>query len=148
MKQQIARHIAWPKNMNIQRLWVWLPPLNHKPGAVTGKNMAINLLESGENSDGSLLAGELSDGCRGGASMMQVPKGFLAVYVGPELRRFVIPMSCLSSPDFRVLMDRVEEEYGFEQEGALKIPCDEEDFEHILMRSLANYKKNDKKKKI
>ncbi|XP_068304291.1 auxin-responsive protein SAUR24-like [Pyrus communis] len=146
MKQQIARHIAWPKHMNIHRLWVWLPPLHNKPEAVTGKNMTISLLESGENSNKSLLAGEFSHGRCGGASVMQVPRGFLAVYVGPELRRFVIPMSCLSSPDFRVLMDGVAEEYGFEQEGALKIPCDEEDFEHILVRSLANNKK--KKRKV
>ncbi|KAM5579815.1 hypothetical protein ABKV19_009537 [Rosa sericea] len=136
MKQQLIRHIgAWPKN-SIHRLSLWFPP-NHKHPVVSG-----GLLDSGENSAESLLAGELSDGHR---ASVQVPKGFIAVYVGPELRRFVIPMSCLSSPDFRVLMDRVEDEYGFEQEGALRIPCDEEDFEHILVRCLSNQKKNDKK---
>lgn len=145
MKQQRIRHIAWPKHMNIHRLRLWLPPLNHESESVSGKNMTIRIPESGETSE--LLTGELSDGQQGGNSVLQVPKGFLAVYVGPELRRFVIPMSCLSSPDFRVLMDRVAEEYGFEQEGALKIPCDEEDFEHILVRCLAS-KKNDKKRKV
>lgn len=134
MKQQLIRHIgAWPLN-NIHRLF----PPNHKHPAVSE-----GLLAPGENSAESLLAGELSDGHR---ASVQVPKGFLAVYVGPEFRRFVIPMSCLSSPDFRVLMDRAAEEYGFEQEGALRIPCDEEDFEHILVRCLANSKKNDKNK--
>lgn len=136
MKQQLIRHIgAWPKN-SIHRLSLWFPP-NHKHPDVSG-----GVVDSSENSAEALLAGELCDGQR---ASVQVPKGFIAVYVGPELRRFVIPMGCLSSPDFRVLMDRVAEEYGFEQEGALRIPCDAEDFEHILVRCLSNIKKNEKK---
>ncbi|XP_050383804.1 auxin-responsive protein SAUR21-like [Argentina anserina] len=138
MKQQLTR---WPKN-SIHRLWLWFPP-NHKHPDISGE-----LIDSGETSAESLLAGELSDGQQ---ASLQVPKGFIAVYVGPAasservLRRFVIPMSCLSSPDFRGLMDKVADEYGFEQEGALRIPCDEEDFEHILVRCLSNIKKNDTK---
>ncbi|OMO76076.1 Auxin responsive SAUR protein [Corchorus capsularis] len=76
---------------------------------------------------------ELSDGSsRGSRDPKYVPKGFVAVYVGTELRRFVIPTSYLSMPEFKVLMDKAAEEFGFEQEGGLKIPCDEQDFEHIL----------------
>ncbi|KAF9617545.1 hypothetical protein IFM89_037357 [Coptis chinensis] len=69
----------------------------------------------------------------------KVPKGCLAVYVGPEMRRYVIPASFLSGYDFRVLMESVEEEFGFEQQGALKFPCDEEEFEEILIRCYAKH---------
>ncbi|XP_068642162.1 auxin-induced protein 6B-like [Aristolochia californica] len=74
----------------------------------------------------------------------EVPKGHMAVYVGSEMRRFVIPTSHLCLPAFQKLMKRVEEEFGFEQSGALRIPCAEEDFEEILRLS----KKDSRKKKL
>lgn len=128
-----ASHITRPKK--ILRLWLWWAPHHRKSLAVTGKSRKN--LESIENSKKSLLAGELSDGGHGPGMLSHVPKGFLAVYVGPEQRRFVIPMTYLTMPEFRVLMDKVAEEYGFEQEGGLQIPCEEEDFEEILLRCLA-----------
>ncbi|KAF6142380.1 hypothetical protein GIB67_033807, partial [Kingdonia uniflora] len=49
-----------------------------------------------------------------------IPKGFVAVYIGQNRRKwFVIPVSFLSLPEFRVLMERAAEEYGFKQEGGL-----------------------------
>lgn len=79
-------------------------------------------------------AGELSDGSGRG----KVPKGSMAVYVGPQFRRFVIPISFLTMPDLRELMDRVAEEFGCDHHGALHIPCcDEDHFEHILMTCFA-----------
>ncbi|MQL97678.1 hypothetical protein Taro_030373 [Colocasia esculenta] len=60
------------------------------------------------------------------------PRGFVAVYVGPEMRRFVIPASYLCLPAFRALMEQAEEEFGFQQEGGLQIPCDEAAFEEVL----------------
>ncbi|KAK9097705.1 hypothetical protein Syun_024750 [Stephania yunnanensis] len=75
-----------------------------------------------------------------------IPKGFLAVYVGDAMRRFVIPAVYLSVPDFQILMERAAEEFGFQQEGALRIPnCDEQDFEEVLIRCLAKTRKNKKK---
>ncbi|KAK9097556.1 hypothetical protein Sjap_023053 [Stephania japonica] len=74
-----------------------------------------------------------------------IQKGFLAVYVGDAMRRFVIPAVYLSVPDFQILMERAADEFGFQQEGALRIPCDEEDFEEVLIRCLAKTKKNKKK---
>ncbi|KAG0525038.1 hypothetical protein BDA96_06G021100 [Sorghum bicolor] len=52
-----------------------------------------------------------------------VPKGYFAVYVGAESRRY------LSEPAFRELMERAAEEFGFDQAGGLRIPCREEDFQ-------------------
>ncbi|CAL9162400.1 unnamed protein product [Musa hybrid cultivar] len=61
-----------------------------------------------------------------------VPKGCMAVYVGAEMRRFVIPTSYLRLPLFRVLMESAADEFGFDQVGGLRIPCDEEDFTELL----------------
>jgi SAUR family protein len=65
-----------------------------------------------------------------------VPEGYLAVYVGRERRRFIIPTDYLSRPVFRTLLDRAEEEFGFDHKGGLTIPCETEVFEHLL-RALA-----------
>lgn len=103
-----------------------------------------------DHSKESLFNGELSDGQKriNGADYHQyVPKGYLGVYVGPHQRRHVIPMSYLSMPDFRVLMDRSVEEFGYEQEGALQIPCEEEEFEEVILRCVAKHQYMSKKKK-
>lgn len=61
-----------------------------------------------------------------------VPKGFVAVCVGEELKRFVIPTEYLSHRAFELLLRQAEEEFGFEQEGVLKIPCHVAAFERVL----------------
>ncbi|KAE8710893.1 putative SAUR-like auxin-responsive protein family [Hibiscus syriacus] len=58
---------------------------------------------------------KLSDG--GSKGSAHVPKGSIAVYVGPELHGFAIPIRCLAMP--------AAEEFGFGNEGGLQIPCDE-----------------------
>ncbi|KAE8663543.1 Indole-3-acetic acid-induced protein ARG7 [Hibiscus syriacus] len=59
-----------------------------------------------------------------------VPKGHVAVYVGEGNRkRFVIPISYLSHTLFQDLLNRAEEEFGFNHPmGGLTIPCSEEYF--------------------
>ncbi|KAK7328697.1 hypothetical protein VNO77_22814 [Canavalia gladiata] len=61
-----------------------------------------------------------------------VPKGYLAVYVGPELRRFIIPTSYLSHSVFKVLLEKAAEEFGFVQTGGLTLPCEIETFKYLL----------------
>ncbi|XP_008781914.2 auxin-induced protein 6B-like [Phoenix dactylifera] len=61
-----------------------------------------------------------------------VPKGYLAVCVGEEMQRFVIPTEYLSRRAFAVLLREAEEEFGFQQEGVLRIPCEVSVFESIL----------------
>ncbi|XP_052176002.1 auxin-responsive protein SAUR50-like [Diospyros lotus] len=61
-----------------------------------------------------------------------VPKGFLAVCVGKELKRFIIPMEYLGHRAFGILLREAEEEFGFQQEGVLKIPCEVAVFKKIL----------------
>ncbi|KAF3432325.1 hypothetical protein FNV43_RR27065 [Rhamnella rubrinervis] len=61
-----------------------------------------------------------------------VPKGFLAVCVGKELKRYIIPTEYLGHQAFGILLQEAEDEFGFQQEGVLKIPCDVPVFENIL----------------
>lgn len=61
-----------------------------------------------------------------------VPKGYVAVCVGKELKRFVIRTEYLSHQVFGMLLREAEEEFGFQQEGVLKFPCEVELFEKIL----------------
>ncbi|KAE9584476.1 hypothetical protein Lal_00021732 [Lupinus albus] len=61
-----------------------------------------------------------------------VPKGFLAVCVGKEFKRFTIPTEYLRHQAFEILLREAEEEFGFQQEGVLKFPCQVSLFEQIL----------------
>lgn len=64
------------------------------------------------------------------ANTTDVPKGHFAVYVGEvQKKRFVIPISYLNHPLFQNLLNRAEEEFGFDHPtGGLTIPCSEEYF--------------------
>ncbi|CAN6193024.1 unnamed protein product [Urochloa humidicola] len=73
-----------------------------------------------------------SGGGKGGGGRSSVPRGSFAVYVGEEKRRFVIPTEYLGHWAFAELLREAEEEFGFQHEGALRIPCDVEVFEGIL----------------
>lgn len=72
------------------------------------------------------------DGCQSPEPPHGVPKGYLAVYVGPELRRFIIPTDYLRHQLFKVLLEKAEEEFGFDHSGALTIPCEIETFKYLL----------------
>lgn len=63
-----------------------------------------------------------------------VPRGFVAVYVGQEHQRFVIPVPYLNHPLFEGLLKAAEQEFGFNQNGALLIPCEVPDFEETRKR--------------
>ncbi|XP_031505683.1 protein SMALL AUXIN UP-REGULATED RNA 9-like [Nymphaea colorata] len=64
--------------------------------------------------------------------MGDVPKGYLAVCAGKEMKRFIIPTDYLSHYAFVELLKEAEEEFGFQNEGVLRIPCDADVFERIL----------------
>ncbi|KAL2925013.1 Auxin-responsive protein SAUR15 [Bienertia sinuspersici] len=65
-----------------------------------------------------------------------VPKGHIPLYVGEQankMKRYVVPLSYLSHPIFRDLLQRAEEEFGFNHSmGALTIPCSEELFFNLI----------------
>ena len=62
---------------------------------------------------------------------VEVPKGYLAVYVGEKMKRFLIPLSFLNEPLFQELLSQAEEEFGYcHPMGGLTIPCKEDVFLH------------------
>ncbi|KAF4380984.1 hypothetical protein F8388_011906 [Cannabis sativa] len=68
------------------------------------------------------------------SSAKDVPKGYLAVYVGKsKMTRFVIPVSYLNHSSFQELLCQAEEEFGFDHPmGALTIPCSEDVFINLV----------------
>jgi SAUR family protein len=63
---------------------------------------------------------------------VDVPKGYLAVYVG---ERFVIPISYLNQPSFQELLNQVEEAFEYDHPmGGLTILCREDVFLDITSR--------------
>ncbi|CAF1698103.1 unnamed protein product [Brassica oleracea var. botrytis] len=81
------------------------------------------------------------ENCQSPEPPVDVPRGYLAVYVGPELRRFIIPTSYLGHSLFKVLLEKAEEEFGFDQSGALTIPCEVETFK-FLVKCMENNSKD------
>lgn len=60
------------------------------------------------------------------------PTGFLAVYVGEERRRFVVPTGYLTHPLFKMLLEKAYNEFGFEQRNGLVVPCSVNAFQEVL----------------
>jgi len=69
------------------------------------------------------------------SKVVDVPKGYLAVYVGEKMKRFMIPVSYLNQPSFQDLLSQSEEEFGYDHPlGGLTIPCGEDVFLDITSR--------------
>ncbi|KAF5205527.1 Auxin-responsive protein saur50 [Thalictrum thalictroides] len=64
---------------------------------------------------------------------IDVPKGHFVVYVGEKRSRFIIPISFLTHPEFQSLLRRAEEEFGFDHDMGLTLPCEE-----VVFRSLTS----------
>ncbi|KAL4389552.1 hypothetical protein HN51_010457 [Arachis hypogaea] len=63
----------------------------------------------------------------------EIPKGYLAVYVGEKMKRFIVPISYLNQPSFQDLLSKAEEEFGYVHPmGGLTIPCTEDLFCSII----------------
>ncbi|CAN0880367.1 Protein SMALL AUXIN UP-REGULATED RNA 54 [Linum grandiflorum] len=132
-------HLVKPKDL--LRLLLCMVPHQHSGIATRTTSNVV-----GDDNESLLVHGSrLSND--GTTLSMPIPKGFIAVYVGPRQQRFVIPTTCLSMPEFVVLMDKVAEEVGFESEGGLHFPCEVEDFEEMLVRCLRMHKMIVKKKR-
>ncbi|QHN93288.1 hypothetical protein HN51_052027 [Arachis hypogaea] len=63
-----------------------------------------------------------------------VPKGHFVVYVGgvgEKRSRYILPISFLSTPQFQILLHQAEEEFGFDHQMGLTIPCQQHVFESL-----------------
>ncbi|KAJ9132771.1 hypothetical protein P3X46_033608 [Hevea brasiliensis] len=70
------------------------------------------------------------------SSSLDVPKGFIVVYVGKaKKKRFLVPISYLNHPSFQDLLSLAEEEFGFDHPmGGLTIPCREDTFNAVISK--------------
>ncbi|EYU21194.1 hypothetical protein MIMGU_mgv1a024031mg [Erythranthe guttata] len=82
-----------------------------------------------------------SESTTSGAVGNAVPKGYIAVCVGKEMKRYVIPTEYLSHQMFGILLREAEEEFGFQQEGVLKFPCEVELFDKIIKMMMVEDKR-------
>ncbi|XP_059314309.1 protein SMALL AUXIN UP-REGULATED RNA 12-like [Lycium ferocissimum] len=64
---------------------------------------------------------------------MDVPKGHFAVYVGENRTRYIVPISFLTHPEFQCLLHCADEEFGFDHDMGITIPCEE-----VVFRSLTS----------
>ncbi|XP_038981078.1 auxin-responsive protein SAUR32-like [Phoenix dactylifera] len=66
---------------------------------------------------------------------LKPPKGWMGIRVGTEgeeeKQRFVVPVEYLKHPLFVGLLKEAEREYGFDQLGAITIPCRVEHFRYV-----------------
>ncbi|CAA3028970.1 auxin-induced 15A-like [Olea europaea subsp. europaea] len=62
---------------------------------------------------------------------LDVPKGHFAVYVGVYRSRYIVPISFLTHPEFQCLLQRAEDEFGFDHDMGLTIPCEEAVFRSL-----------------
>ncbi|KAF7135375.1 hypothetical protein RHSIM_Rhsim08G0251100 [Rhododendron simsii] len=100
-------------------------------GATTGNNGSSSTKSINKLLKKTLSFSESSSVLRA-SSNDAVPKGFLAVCVGKDLKRFVIPTEYLGHQAFGILLREAEEEFGFQQEGVLRLPCEVPLFQKIL----------------
>ncbi|XP_019188941.1 PREDICTED: auxin-induced protein 6B-like [Ipomoea nil] len=56
----------------------------------------------------------------------------MAVDDDDKLKRFIVPLSCLTNPSFLKLLEQAAEEYGFHHQGAVMVPCRPCELEKIL----------------
>lgn len=69
------------------------------------------------------------------SKVVKAPKGYLAVYVGENMKRFIIPISYLNQTSFQELLNQTEEQFGYDHPmGGLTIPCGEDLFLDITSR--------------
>ncbi|XP_004488799.1 auxin-responsive protein SAUR71 [Cicer arietinum] len=61
-----------------------------------------------------------------------VPEGHVPIYVGDEMARFVVSAELLNHPIFVKLLNQSAQEYGYEQKGVLRLPCNVCVFERVL----------------
>ena len=69
-----------------------------------------------------------------------VKEGFFTVFAvkGKETQKFVIELDHLTNPAFLSLLDQAREEYGFQQKGALSLPCRPHELQEILEHGKEN----------
>uniref|UniRef100_A0A0E0AD37 Auxin-responsive protein n=1 Tax=Oryza glumipatula TaxID=40148 RepID=A0A0E0AD37_9ORYZ len=85
-----------------------------------------------------------SDRAGGGGGGDGVPRGCVPVMVGDNGgdgdgggERFVVRVEALRHPAFAALLEKAAQEFGYKQEGILRVPCDVSHFQQVLHAATA-----------
>ncbi|CAL4955961.1 unnamed protein product [Urochloa decumbens] len=67
----------------------------------------------------------------------RIPKGYLPIVLvrddqGDEETRVLVRVKDLKEPCLAALLELAEEQFGYGQQGVLRVPCDVERFEHVV----------------
>ncbi|XP_057853873.2 indole-3-acetic acid-induced protein ARG7-like [Cryptomeria japonica] len=62
-----------------------------------------------------------------------VPRGHMAVYAGSNHKRFVIRITHLNNSLFRALLEKAKDEYGFDTNRPLILPCDRDTLQNLII---------------
>lgn len=66
------------------------------------------------------------------ASSTVTPTGCVAIYVGEEAQRFLVPTGFLSHPLFRMLLDKANDAFGLDHKKGLTVPCSIATFMEVM----------------
>ncbi|KAL2318244.1 hypothetical protein Fmac_032120 [Flemingia macrophylla] len=123
-------------SIDSNKIWeiIRLQQILKKWRRITNSSKAPTTVTATTNTNKSMkfLKRTLSLSEREGGSSNVVPKGYLVVCVGEELKRFTIPTKYLGHQAFEILLREAKKEFGFQQIGVLRIPCEVAVFESIL----------------
>ena len=105
---------------------------------VMGKAHQVSIMGARPSKLGRMIGGGRGKRFKrlnGSSAMAAPPRGYVPVCVGvnDETKRFIVHTTLLSEGDFLELLCRAAEEYGFCNEGVLRIPYEAKDFEEWVV---------------
>ena len=64
----------------------------------------------------------------------RTPKGYVPILVGKDemMERFLLHVKLFRDPCILVLLENAADEFGYKQEGILRIPCDVDHFRQVV----------------
>ncbi|CAO2203870.1 unnamed protein product [Urochloa humidicola] len=67
----------------------------------------------------------------------RIPKGYLPIVLvrddeGSEETRVLVRVKDLKEPCMAALLELAEQQFGYGQQGVLRVPCDAQRFEHVV----------------
>ncbi|CAO2183515.1 unnamed protein product [Urochloa humidicola] len=68
----------------------------------------------------------------------RIPKGYLPIVLvrddkaGNEETRVLVRVKDLKEPCIAALLELAEQQFGYGQQGVLRVPCDEQRFDHVV----------------
>lgn len=69
-----------------------------------------------------------------------VPRGCVPVLVGEEGERFVVRVEALRHPSLAALLEMAAQEFGYKQQGILRVPCAVAQFKQALTAAVVSTK--------